>query len=498
MLFPTILLVLLSASLSTAQNNTDPAAVPVVSVTVSTRQQFQTIDGFGISEAFNRAGSIHRLPNAIQTKVLDLLFDDTTGAGLTILRNGIGSSNSTARDYMLSIEPVSPGTNTSTPNYVSTGNDSSQIWLSTAAQRYGVKTFYASAWSAPWYMKNNQDDTDGGYLCGVTGVTCPTGDWRQHFANYLVEYLTTYRSAGINVTHLGFLNEPDISPLYAGMRSSGLQAVDFLKILVPTLKSSGFADVKVVCCDNSGWSIARETLGDLQGAGGEKYLDIYSAHGYSAPPDTPFNTSVPVWQTEWADLVTPFSTLWDTGTQDYDDSGDITTEDGSDADGLVWAGYMQDALVQSNVSAFLHWMGAEEGTGSDMLIRLNSTGTPSYTVAKRLWAYAHFGRYVKPGARRIYANSTTDADNIDVGVSAFENAAVGRSGVKVISVQLINRSWTAVTISMQVDGAREGGVAVPILTNEALDFQLYEEVGVRLGRVSVTIPARSMMSLVFI
>lgn len=88
---------------------------------------------------------------------------------------------------------------------------SGQVWFSTKALAYGVKTFYADAWSAPGFMKTNGLDTNGGYLCGVTGETCSTGDWRQAYANFLVQYVKYYAAAGITVTHLGFLNEPDLT-----------------------------------------------------------------------------------------------------------------------------------------------------------------------------------------------------------------------------------------------------------------------------------------------
>jgi O-glycosyl hydrolase len=58
-------------------------------------------------------------------------------------------------------------------------------------------------------MKTNGNEKNGGYLCGVTGKTCSSGDWRQAFANMLVQYVKYYQQEGINVTHLGFLNEPD-------------------------------------------------------------------------------------------------------------------------------------------------------------------------------------------------------------------------------------------------------------------------------------------------
>lgn len=60
-------------------------------------------------------------------------------------------------------------------------------------------------------MKTNGLDSNGGTLCGVPGTNCSTGDWRQAYANYFVEYINLYAQNGVNVTHLGFLNEPDIA-----------------------------------------------------------------------------------------------------------------------------------------------------------------------------------------------------------------------------------------------------------------------------------------------
>lgn len=74
---------------------------------------------------------------------------------------------------------------------------------------YGVKTIYADAWSAPGFMKTTGTDTNGGYLCGVTGEVC-TYDWRQAYADFLLQYVKFYAQTGIPVTHIGFLNEPEL------------------------------------------------------------------------------------------------------------------------------------------------------------------------------------------------------------------------------------------------------------------------------------------------
>ena len=66
------------------------------SITVNIKQTYQTIDGFGFSEAFQRANLIVNLPADKQKALIDLLFNTTTGVGFTIVRNGIGSSPPTS------------------------------------------------------------------------------------------------------------------------------------------------------------------------------------------------------------------------------------------------------------------------------------------------------------------------------------------------------------------------------------------------------------------
>lgn len=179
-------------------------------IAVDLGKTYQTMDGFGTSEAFQRALTMKRLSESEQRKFLDLMFSTDKGAGLSILRNGIGSSPDMSDDHMVSIQPKNPGGPNAEPKYAWDESDNGQLWVSTeAAHTYGVKTFYANAWSAPGYMKTNGNDANGGSLCGVSGASCSSGDWKQAFANYLVQYIKYYAAANVSITHLGFLNEPD-------------------------------------------------------------------------------------------------------------------------------------------------------------------------------------------------------------------------------------------------------------------------------------------------
>lgn len=100
--------------------------VSAVTVTVDIGTTYQEIDGFGFSQAFGRANDVKNLPAAQQKQTLDLLFNTTNGAGMTILRNRVGSGG-----LGDSIEPNSPGSSNATPMYVWDGDDSGQVRLLT-------------------------------------------------------------------------------------------------------------------------------------------------------------------------------------------------------------------------------------------------------------------------------------------------------------------------------------------------------------------------------
>lgn len=421
-------------------HNGHPSQSPMwpATINIDPSTRYQTIDGFGFSEAFQRSSQLHGgfgLSPENQTRVLDYLFSNTTGMGATILRNGIGSSVDSSHDFMNSIEPVSPGSPSAPPQYQWDGNDTDQLWLSKVAQSYGVKTFYADAWSAPGFMKTNGNDSNGGSICGVTDTDCATGDWRQAYANYLAQFVKFYQQEGVKITHLGFLNEPDLNQTYASMQSSGTQAADFLKVLYPTLQEQGMGDIQIACCENTGWSDTITDLTEIQLAGAEDMLGIVTSHGYSSDPKAPLNTNKKVWQTEWADLNGRWNPRWDYL--------------GKAGEGIAWANKVQDAMVLSNLSGWLYWQGAENSTMNSMLIRL---GRDDFEVSKRLWGLGQFSRFVLPGAVRIGAqvSGLPSGENGNLlYTSAFENLD---GSVAIVS---INNGHADLNVQLNYPGTAE-------------------------------------------
>ncbi|MBT2225036.1 glycoside hydrolase [Nonomuraea sp. NEAU-A123] len=318
-----------------------PTAYAASAATINGSSVQQPIDGFGISEFFGRSAIMRGsqgLSAQRQREILDLLFDRTSGAGLSMLRLGISSTSS-------SIQPADPGGPDATPRYVWNGDDDGQVWLAKEAKAYGVNRFYADAWSAPGYMKTNGDEANGGSLCGLSGASCAGGDWRRAYAGYLVQYARFYAQEGITINDLGFTNEPNWTTAYSSMRFTPAQAVEFAKILGPI---AGAAGLNMTCCDVVGWSGQRDyTTAIAADPEAHRWVTTHTGHSYGSAPTTPLPVSGRhTWMSEWSPDGTTWNENWD---------------DGSGYDGFTVAQAIHTALTGGNVNGYIYWYGASTG-----------------------------------------------------------------------------------------------------------------------------------------
>lgn len=425
-------------------------------ITVDPTKKYQTMDGFGISEAFQRANLIVNMPEPKRTALVDLLFNSTSGAGFTILRNGLGSSVDSRSDWMNTILPKSPGSATATPQYVWDGKDSGQFWVSQQAVKYGVKTFYSNAWSAPGFMKSNGNDANGGTLLDA---------WRPAYAAYLIQYMKYYIDGGVPITHVGFLNEPDFTASYASMLSNGAQAAAFIKVLRPALDAANMSNIGIVCCESTGWSQAQTIYSGLKSAGADSMISVVSSHEYTSRASGSLSSTHHSWQTEYSDLNGGWTTSW--------------YSSGGSGEGMTWANTFYTAITNANVSAYIYWVGTQGGSTNEKLIQADAT---SYTVSKRLWALAQYSRTVRPGAVRL---GTTGGS---FKTTAFKNVDGS------VAVNIINTGTSAASVSIEVTGWKATD-AVGWLTNDKNDMTK-TDVTVADGVVTGSIPGRAMFSFV--
>ncbi len=452
------------------------SAAPAVAFAASTATingatTYQTITGFGASEAFGEASTVMNAPSSVQQQALDLLYSPTNGAGLTMLRNEIGADSGTT------IEPTNPGGPNAAPNYASlasTNQDQGQLWFAQQIKsRYGVNDVFADAWSAPAFMKTNNATANGGQVCGVTGASCASGDWRQAYANYLLQYTKDYAAAGVPLSYVGPSNEPDYSANYDSMTMSGAQLASLLDKVGPTITNSGLS-TQVECCAATGWSVSGQYASAIA-ADPTALADTaaLTSHGYSSAPTSPMSGwNKPTWQTEWSTF----------------EGWDPAWDDGSAASGLTWAQHINAGMTSADLSAFLYWWGSTtpaENGDNEGLLEINGS---SVTPAGRLWAFANYSRYIHPGATRIGA--TTSDGNVQL--SAYKNT----DGTVAIVAINTGTSADSLTYNLQNTGTANGATVTPYLTNSTSNVAAQASTTVSGGAFGASIPARSMVTYV--
>jgi glucosylceramidase len=135
---------------------------------------------------------------------------------------------------------------------------------------------YASPWSAPAWMKSNNDLIGQGFLLP---------EYYQAWANYFVKFLDAYKDLGIEFWGLTAQNEPwdgtvaNFSFNSMGWNSS-TQREWIVNNLGPTLEAGGYADVKLMILDDQRPLVpkwAREVFQDERAL---KYVSGIGIHWY--------------------------------------------------------------------------------------------------------------------------------------------------------------------------------------------------------------------------
>jgi glucuronoarabinoxylan endo-1,4-beta-xylanase len=313
-------------------------------------------------------------------------------------------------------------------------------------------------------MKTNGTDNNGGQLCGLPDTTCASGDWRQAYADYLVQYVRFYAQEGIRITDLGFTNEPDLTVSYASMQITPAQVVDFLKVLGPTVHRSRLR-LNVACCDAAGWDEqARYTAAIEADPAADRWVDVHTGHPYRNPADTPLPTGNRVWMSEWQPNGTVWNEAWDSG---------LTS------DAIVVAQDIHNTLTLANANAYIYWFAASRGATRAFM----QFDGANYHIAKRLSAMAAFSRYIRPGAVRVAAQVADPA----VKISAFRNA----DGSQVI--ELLNTGTAAVSTALALRGGHRH--VVTHLTDETHSLARTDTARLRGRTLSVELPARSLTTV---
>ena len=151
-------------------------------------------------------------------------------------------------------------------------------------------------------------------------------------------------------------------------------------------------------------------------------------------------------------------------------------------DGLMWAGLIDDRLVNANANAYLYWALLAGTTDNEGL------ASTSGTIAKRAYVFGQYGRFVRPNYFRIDA---THVPQSGVSVSAYQNTSSG-------TLVIIATNYTSTTKvqAFSITNAPTFSAVTPYITSPSLSLAAQSNVSVSDNSFTYTLPASSVTTFV--
>ncbi|KAJ7250638.1 glycoside hydrolase [Mycena rebaudengoi] len=395
---------LLSASLLLA----GPTAVLSASISATPAQTFLGVGGSGAwwpHDLFN-------FPEAVRQNLSTLLFSQS-GLGLSNYRYNIGAGGVNVSN------PVrAPGT-----FYVSAGvynwnADPQGIYFLQQAAARGVPELTAFANSAPAPLTSGRASCNGAFVNG-TGAA---------YGKYLADVVSHWRAAGLMITKISPMNEPDNSfgpsPCgQEGMQVSPNQRAEVINGLYSALQAQGLQNTVGILADESS---------QLAGATSEyaswlpSVIDKVAAlvhHTYDFPTDASYLSYVNNVKSRFPGKASWMSEICcSLGAANGVGRGWSQGYDPTIKNALMFAGLVFQSFVLAQEPHYDFWTLVSNGLGCSPLnnpscpTTANANGwndgvifyDPAYAtnknfalyITKHFWTFKHFGNFVKPGSQR--------------------------------------------------------------------------------------------------
>lgn len=239
-----------------------------IAVFINPEKKYQEVLGFGGAVTDATAETFAKMPSDKQKEFLQSYYGKE-GLSYNVVRTTMNSSDFSSDSY----------------TYVQDGDKDLKTFNIAHDLKYKVPLIkdiqkesgknmilYFSPWSAPAWMKTNDDMLHGGSLLP---------QYRQAWANYYVKFIKAYEKLGLPFWGLTIQNEPMAVQTWESMIYTAQQERDFLKdYLGPTLWRAGMKNKKIIIWDHNRdliYQRASVTLSDPQAA---KYVWGVGFHWY--------------------------------------------------------------------------------------------------------------------------------------------------------------------------------------------------------------------------
>ena len=188
-----------------------------VSVFVNPNKRYQKVLGFGGAITDASAEVFAKLPAEKQEEFLKAYFDKEEGIGYTLVRTSIHSSDFGSASHTY----IEEGDKTLSTFNIAKDREFRIPLIKRATEAAGGDiTFYASPWSAPAFMKSNNNMLRGGKLLP---------EYYETWALYFAKFIKAYEAEGMPVWGVTIQNEPMAVQRWESMIYTAEEERDFLK-----------------------------------------------------------------------------------------------------------------------------------------------------------------------------------------------------------------------------------------------------------------------------
>jgi glucosylceramidase len=361
-------------------------------VVLDPTKKFQEILGFGGAFTDAACYTFNRLDPGAREKIFRELFHPSE-MGLSVCRTCIGSS-----DYSTKVYSYDDGDADPDLTRFSIEHDRAYIlpMLREARKANPDLFLFSSPWSPPGWMKSN------GSMLG--------GNMQRHYmpayANYFVKFLQGYEAEGVPVQAVTVQNEVDTDQdgrMPACIWPQEYEA-DFVRTqLGPAFERSG-VKTKIWLIDHN-YNLWGRAMGELETPDVRRYSNAIAWHGYVGKPEwiERVHSAYPDVEMYWTDYTDPnYSKDWATWSTTF--TGILRNWCRS----ITAWNLALDEKGRPNIGPF----------PCGGVLTINST-SQEISYSGQYWAFAHYSRFIRRGARRI--DSQSSAAGLDH--VAFENPA---------------------------------------------------------------------------
>jgi len=380
------------------------ASPPAADITLDTSRTFQTITGFGAAMTDSSAWLLdHVLDDDQRFAFLQEMFGPPPGLNLDMTRVSIGASDFSLKQYTLDDMPAGQ-TDPSLAHFNITADLHDLIPVLRETMEINPQLhIIATPWSAPAWMKSI-DALNGGTL---------QRQYEGVYAQYLEKYVDAMQGQGIPIWALTVQNEPGFEPVtYPGMLLlADARARIIGQYLGPALADR---DPRPLILDwDHNWDAPEQPLAVLANADARRYVAGVAWHCYSG--DVSAQNRVHHAYPDKDTYLTECS------------GGDWPSAKGGEL--LLFA---RDILLMSLrdwARGAVYWNialdekhGPHSGGCSDCkgMVTIDSK-TGAIHRNDEYYAFAHYSRFVLPGAVRVWSGDTAKGTHS----VAFRNAGDG-------------------------------------------------------------------------